>query len=509
MTLHGVAPWKLARTRFLHDRPEGQPAYRSLSKDRPLVPRSAALRSQLRPIYAVVGALAVLNLALASYHLGTKSMWIDEAVSADHARLGLSGLWTVITGSDPNMGLYYLALHYWVRVFGYSETAVRSMTVVFGVLAVPMTVLLGKRLVGRNAGLCAGLLLAVSPIFVSFEHQARSYAIVVLAVELSSYFFAVELDRPSRTSRVAWVVTTALAVYLHYFAGLVFLAQLLTLIAVRRKEALTRQWIIAAGAVALLCVPEAVFALRAGAKNVSWIGPLTLRDLANLPGELAGDSALAAVAAALICYSLVRAVANHHGWQVGFLVAWLVLPVAVDVAVSIAVQPVFLSRYLIVVLPAFLLLAADGVTKLSWRPLAMATVILLGVLAAASLRNWYIEPGSEGYRSATRYIVTHEQHDDRIIFEPASAVASPGPGVAYYEALWAVRAPTPIASPPGDGPHARLPRIWVVTRDGVTFGRAVSSRVNQALAKAYEQVGTPTKFRGVTVTLYRPAQLPL
>lgn len=60
----------------------------------------------LRGIDPAVLALTILGFALASYRLGTKSMWLDEAVSAGHARLGLSSLWTVITSQDPNMGLY-------------------------------------------------------------------------------------------------------------------------------------------------------------------------------------------------------------------------------------------------------------------------------------------------------------------------------------------------------------------------------------------------------------------
>ncbi|MGZ4328080.1 MAG: glycosyltransferase family 39 protein [Solirubrobacteraceae bacterium] len=134
-------------------------------------------------------ALTILGFALAAYRLGTKSMWLDEAVSADHARLGLSALWTVITSHDPNMGLYYVLLHLWTRVFGYSEAAVRSMTVVLAGFSVPVMYLLGKRLFGRTAGLVAGLLLAIAPFFVQYEQTARSYALVVLLVLLSSCFF--------------------------------------------------------------------------------------------------------------------------------------------------------------------------------------------------------------------------------------------------------------------------------------------------------------------------------
>ena len=65
-------------------------------------------------------ALTILGFALASYRLGTKSLWLDEAVSANHARLGLGGLWTVITSHDQKMGLYYVLLQFWTSVLGYS-----------------------------------------------------------------------------------------------------------------------------------------------------------------------------------------------------------------------------------------------------------------------------------------------------------------------------------------------------------------------------------------------------
>ena len=37
-------------------------------------------------------ALTILVFAAASYRLGVKSLWLDEAVSVSRARLGLSGL---------------------------------------------------------------------------------------------------------------------------------------------------------------------------------------------------------------------------------------------------------------------------------------------------------------------------------------------------------------------------------------------------------------------------------
>ena len=308
----------------------------------------------------------------------------------------MSGLWTVITSHDPNMGLYYVLLHFWTRVFGYSEAAVRSMTVVLAGFAVPVMYLLGRRLFGRRAGIIAALLLAMAPFFVQYEQTARSYALVVLLVLLSSYFFVGELEKPSRATLVAYVVASVLAVYAHYFAAFVLLVQALTLIAVRRRGAVTVAWLSAAGAIVALCIPAAVFAHRAGTSNISWIHTPGLGTLFHLPTDLAGSRLLALALGVLACYGFARALADRQGWQAGFVAAWLIVPVILVFAVSRLGRPLFVAYYLIVVLPAFVLLASAGVAKLPRREASWA--------AAAALwccRRSASATGTTGRRSRT------------------------------------------------------------------------------------------------------------
>jgi mannosyltransferase len=463
--------------------------------------------SQLRRVDPAIVAVTILGFALASYRLGTKSMWLDEATSVNHARLGLSGLWTVVSGSDPNMGLYYLLLHWWVRVFGYGEAAVRSMTVVLAGWAVPVMVLLGKRLFGRATGLLAGLLLAISPFFVQYEQTARSYALVVLLVLLSSYFFVAELERPARARSVAYVLSSSLAVYAHYFAAYVLLAQLLTLLAVKRREASTRGWLIVAAAVAVLCAPDVVFALRAGSGNVSWLRAPTVGTLAHLPSELAGGIALAVVLIVLVCYGFARAAADRQEWQAGFLAAWLVIPVILDFAVSKVVQPLFLDYYMIIVLPPFMLLAAVGVAKLSRQAAQAIALGLLVVLSAVGVRNWYTSPGAENYRGAARYILDHERPGDGVIYYPAGSVGGKGAssGFAYYDALDGRRGPPRVRFQLGRAPLARPPRIWLVLRDSdvAADGPHRQSQVESSVSRAYRRVGSATHLRNLTLVLYR------
>jgi hypothetical protein len=432
-------------------------------------------------------------------------MGLDEAVSANHARLGLRGLWTVISTSDPNMSLYYVLLHFWVRLFGSNEAAVRSMTVVLAGAAAPVMVLLGKRLFGRGVGLLAGLLLVLGPFFLQYEQTARSYALVVLLVELSSYFFVVTLEKTARAPLVGYVLSSALAVYAHYFAAYVLLVQLLTLLAVRRRGAFTREWLIAAGAVLVLCTPEVVFALHAGTKNVSWITTPTFGSLIRLPTALAGGHALAVLLAILACYGFVRAIADRQSWQAGFVAAWLAVPVILDFSVSRFGHPLFVNYYLIVVLPALLLLAAVGIVKLPRRAAGAAVLGLLVVLSAVGIRSWYTHPSLEDFRGATNYVLADARHGDGIIYYPAGTLAGPTSGIAYYEARAGVRGPKPVRFRLGRGPLAAPARIWLVIRDS-DVPATRRRELERSISERYRQVGPPADFRNVTVILYQDGE---
>lgn len=453
-----------------------------------------------------VASLSLVGFALAAYHLGTKSLWLDESVSADHGRLGLSGLWSVITSHDPNMGLYYVLLHFWVRVFGYSEAAVRSMTVVLAGFAVPVMYLLGRRLFGRGAGLIAAFALAIAPFFVQYEQTARSYALLVALVLLSSYLFVTELERHSPVTLAGYALVSVLAVYTHYFALLVLLVQALTLLAVRRRDAFNRRWLTAAAAIVLLSVPAAVFAHRSGTGNISWIRSPGLADLAHLPSDLAGGRLLALVLAVLAVYGFVRALADSLRWQVGFVAAWLVVPPIVVFAESRVRQPLFVVYYLIIVLPPFLLLAAAGAARLPGRWAVAAAIVLFAVPSAVGLRNWYRAPSLEDYRGATRLVIDHERSGDGAVLYPAGALRGPTSGVAYYEARDGARGPRPVsvasATTAGRGGQSLPARIWLVTRRSDTPPQ-LQQKLQNTLARSYTKVGPQADFRNLIVVLYR------
>src|SRR5450759_1174580 len=133
-------------------------------------------------------AIVILALFLRVYHWGTQSVWYDEAFSIWVAKMDLAQL-ARVTAADTHPPLYFLILHGWIGLFGDSELAVRFLSALFGVLAIPMMYMLGKLLFDSEAGLWGALILAMSSFNIAYSQEARMYTLMLLLALLSMYFF--------------------------------------------------------------------------------------------------------------------------------------------------------------------------------------------------------------------------------------------------------------------------------------------------------------------------------
>ncbi len=140
---------------------------------------------------AWIAPLIVLLLAFAvRFHaLDAQSLWNDEGNSLRLAERSVPDLIDA-AGRDIHPPGYYLALKGWIALAGEGELGLRSLSALEGVLAVALTVALGRTLFGRAAGTLAGLLVALSPFAVYYSQEARMYAQLALLSAASMALFA-------------------------------------------------------------------------------------------------------------------------------------------------------------------------------------------------------------------------------------------------------------------------------------------------------------------------------
>ncbi|HXV42924.1 MAG TPA: glycosyltransferase family 39 protein, partial [Anaerolineae bacterium] len=107
----------------------------------------------------IILSVTLLAFLLRAYRLEAQSYWIEEAWTLYFARLPMSELWRSLLTEEPKPPFYYFATLYWIRLAGDSEYALRFFSLVFGVMAIPLTYRLGKALGGNRLGLLAALLM--------------------------------------------------------------------------------------------------------------------------------------------------------------------------------------------------------------------------------------------------------------------------------------------------------------------------------------------------------------
>lgn len=134
------------------------------------------------PIARSIGAaiaILVLATALRAYQLGREGLWCDEAYTALTVRLPLFEMIATLLRIDDAPPLYYLLQKASVALLGDSESALRTLSVVAGILSVG-ALLLMARCRRSSEDLWAAAFLAVATTGVFHARQARSYALLLL-----------------------------------------------------------------------------------------------------------------------------------------------------------------------------------------------------------------------------------------------------------------------------------------------------------------------------------------
>ncbi len=389
-------------------------------------------------------ALIVLSASLLRIvGLGKESIWLDEATSLVIARMNLPSVVAWAAG-DIHPPLYYLTLHFWL-VLGDSEFAVRALSAVLGIVAIVATYALANELFGGRVGLLAAALLALAPLHIWYSQQARMYVMVTVLSVLASYLLLLALRRQQTSYWLAFVLTTVLALYTHYYALFAWLFQ--GVFAVywlwSNRSNMWRRWLAAQAAVAVLFTPWLpVLYHQVSTGGGGWVeksigrpAPYALVDT-WLYFSIGLDSGLYPVLLRRAAYllfatcllagilSLRRAGTGHGVTQpkrqregVLFCIVNGALPV-LTVWVLSQVKPMYSVRYLLVFLPLYCILVARGIDGLKWDRVGIAVALFLTLtLLVGNWNAWRLEQNAD-WRGVTLHVLAHSQPRDVVLFSP-------------------------------------------------------------------------------------------
>lgn len=197
-----------------------------------------------------------------------------QTIRGDRPR---SDLVRVLTQSPEHAPLYFVLARFWAELFGGAVVKMRSLPVLFSLLALPAMYGLGKSLFNGHkerhlVGLSAVGLLAISPFFVAYSQEARPYSLWILLLLLVNQFLARSLQTNRWQAWLSYALALILCLYTSLLTVLVVFGQGLAVMVFHPKRRLSYSMVTGAALLALL--PWVIVVLTHWAKlqsNTTWM----------------------------------------------------------------------------------------------------------------------------------------------------------------------------------------------------------------------------------------------
>ena len=380
--------------------------------------------------WVILGAIFILALGLRLYEAGTREIFYDDAFSYFLAKQNLSQIVSG-TGADTMPPLYYFILHFWMEI-GKSLFVLRLLSVLLSLGILAVVIDLGRRLAGNEAGLWAGLIVAVAPFQIYHAQELRMYTLLGLA-QISYLWFFVRLQQLEKGKKTAWlwaglVVAGTAAMYSHNLAifGLVLPDVYLLL---KRSWRDLIKLISAQGVILVLAIPWLVLipgqidkiqtAFWTPRPGIVEVMQALLQSHIFLPLE----GAAMVIGALLSLWCTVFVVIES--WRarkipgVGLLVlVWVGLPIILFV-VSYIMRPIFVPRGFILSMLAYAILGG-WMISLRWKksigPFLAAAFIGAALISLPAYYSFSGFPRSQ-FRAATEYLRNTSETGDLILHD--------------------------------------------------------------------------------------------
>jgi 4-amino-4-deoxy-L-arabinose transferase-like glycosyltransferase len=391
-----------------------------------VAPTELRLRLPRLPFRVVVAIVLALAGALRFATLPARGFWGDElsTVFLAHDRFG--AMLHSVSQLESTPPLYYSLAWAWAKIFGTTETGIRSLSALFGLATVPVVYAAARELVSRRPALVAAALVAVNPLLVWYSQEARSYALLAFLGAAGLYFFARALRGARGRDLAGWALTSSLALMTHYFAAFIVIAEAIALARGRPRGRSLLMALAAVGGTGALLLPLMLHQRSRG--HADWIShssPLARAVTvpaqfifgfdAPLPVVVGIVGTLLALAGAL---AAVRGASGRDRRGAGIATALALGAIAMPLCLAFVGFDYFNTRNAIVALvPATIALAVGYAAASRGARIAGA---LLGIASVAVVLATAEQPKfrSEGWRAAAQDL-------GRVPW-PRALVAAPG-----------------------------------------------------------------------------------
>lgn len=322
----------------------------------------------------------------------TQSLWRDEAYSILSAQHSLEFLLTKITLEPP---LYYILLHFWMKIFGTSEIATRMLSFVGFSLATGIVIYWAEKIYKKHwLSWYLPLFFFLNPMLLYYGFEVRTYGWYIFFATASMYSY---LEK-----RWLWfILATTLGFYTHtYMVFVPFVEAIHWLIANKRylaksikRDPFARSLCI----VGLLALPWFYrIAYEVANLKSSWYFPVDIHLVRSVLGNMflgyegtpGGLWIYTYLFSIILLFFFILALKEkaRRKYTIFFL-CMAIVPLVVVIGISFK-KPLFVNRYLIPVTIAEVFLLVYALASIK-KPIIQKIFGIVFMIFVIGFNSWY------------------------------------------------------------------------------------------------------------------------
>lgn len=301
--------------------------------------------------------IASVAFTLVAKYFFYKDFYIkgDEPFMIFHCQQSFSELMEVVySGSEPNPPLIFILLHIWIKLFGSSIIAVKSLPILISGVSSIFILLISKRLKNIWFGVFVIILFNLSPLHFEISQEVKGFALTLM-LSLGSFYFYISYLKTYRNSFLLALILFNVALpYTHYNSVLVPIIQFLTypLFIIDKKQHLKK--LVIGNIISLLLFSPQLFQFfKAVPDDNFWLQKTSYHDLEFVLSKVVGYDGYYQVFLSLFFISpfilLVLYYLNLLSSKFSFRVfsifwVWFIIPILINFIIGQYI-PSFRLRY--------------------------------------------------------------------------------------------------------------------------------------------------------------------
>jgi mannosyltransferase len=375
----------------------------------------------------------LVNFFLRAAYLSADDVSLDEPFTLFHSQKNWHAMLEMLR-TENNPPLYFLIMHWWIKIAGIGAFAARFPSLIFSSIACSAIFLTGKKFFSLRTGIIAALLCTGSTIHVFYSHDARCYELFFMLSCFSfNYFLRLTEEVTTKKDYAILLFINILLCYTHFFGIIIVLMQSICVISFKQLRNKIAQYSLVIILLIVFYSPylSILFSRFHASSGGTWIQKPIFTDLYTMLWRFSNTPLLTVMLLGIILIAVLTKKFSGRNPQLMLCIFTFLVPYFGIFILSFKL-PLFLDRYLIFLSMNYFLIASFAIDKI--LPQGKAGSAIAMIFPVIMISTMKLNTTKKRHTAGlVDFVKTHENDSTAIILYPSYIDLN---FIYYYSQAW-------------------------------------------------------------------------